>query len=118
MVTPIDRIAPIARQRRPIFLVSQNVAIARFKRHIVFSADIVEMRSRVVLSLRPARILDHDLASTSDNACKPRPSAPVLASSPRTNRAQKHVDSAPVRVAGQLWFEQRGEKISEEDTSE
>src|SRR3546814_7497998 len=55
IVTPIDRIAPIARQRRTIFLVSQNVAIARFQRHIAFSADIVEMRSRVGLAFRPER---------------------------------------------------------------
>src|SRR3546814_14262843 len=63
IVTPIDRIAPIARQRRPIFLVSQNVAIARFKRHIAFSADIVEMRSRGVLPLRPCRNLEPDIRS-------------------------------------------------------
>src|SRR3546814_10525263 len=73
------------------------------------SADIVEMRSRVVLALRPARNLDHDLRSTADNASKPRPGAPALACSPRTKRAQQHVGAAPVRVAGQLWFEQRGE---------
>src|SRR3546814_11822538 len=87
----------------------QNVATARFKRHIAFSADIVEMRSRVVLALRPARNLDHDLRSTADNASKPRPGAPALACSPRTKREQQHVGAAPVRVAGQLWFEQRGE---------
>src|SRR3546814_2746410 len=72
-----------------------NVAIARFKRHIAFSADIVEMRSRVVLALRPARNLDHDLRSTADNASKPRPGAPALACSPRTKRAQQHVGAAP-----------------------
>src|SRR3546814_6343642 len=108
MVTPIDRIAPIARQLRPSFLVSQYVAITRFKRHIAFPADIVEMRSRVVLALRPARNLDHDLRGTADNASKPRPRAPALACPPRTQRAQQHIGPAPVRVAGQLWFEQRG----------
>src|SRR3546814_13277379 len=92
-----------------MFRVSQNVALARFKRHIAFSADIVEMRSRVVLALRPPRNLDHDLRSTADNASKPRPGAPALACSPRTKRAQQHVGSPPVRAAGQLWLEQRGE---------
>src|SRR3546814_4915533 len=81
IVTPIDRIAPIARQLRPSFLVSQYVAITRFKRHIAFPADIVEMRSRVVLALRPARHLDHDLRGTADNASKPRPRVPALARS-------------------------------------
>src|SRR3546814_10715014 len=99
MVTPIDRIAPIARQLRPSFLVSQYVAITRFKRHIAFPADIVEMRSRVVLALRPARNLDHDLRGTADNASKPRPRAPALACPPRTQRAQQHIGPAPVRVA-------------------
>src|SRR3546814_16315063 len=36
-------------------------------------------------------------------------SSDLLACSPRTKRAQQHVGAAPVRVAGQLWFEQRGE---------
>src|SRR3546814_8931969 len=67
IVTPIDRIAPIARQLRPSFLVSQYVAITRFKRHIAFPADIVEMRSRVVLALRPARNLE-DRKSTRLNS--------------------------------------------------
>src|SRR3546814_5101500 len=66
------------------------------------------MRSRVVLALRPARNLDHDLRGTADNASKPRPRAPALACPPRTQRAQQHIGPAPVRVAGQLWFEQRG----------
>src|SRR3546814_18153593 len=78
------------------------------KRHIAFPAVIVEMRSRVVLALRPARNLDHDLRGTADNASKPRPRAPALACPPRTQRAQQHIGPAPVRVAGQLWFEQRG----------
>src|SRR3546814_11756393 len=56
IVTPIDRIAPIARQLRPSFLVSQYVAITRFKRHIAFPADIVEMRSRVVLRSEERRV--------------------------------------------------------------
>src|SRR3546814_18745740 len=97
IVTPIDRIAPIARQRRPIFLVSQNVAIARFQRHIAFSADIVEMRSRVVLALRPARNLDHDLRCTDDNASKPSPGATALACPPRTTRTQTHDRATPHR---------------------
>src|SRR3546814_6101349 len=52
IVTPIDRIAPIARQRRPIFLVSQNVAIARFKRHIAFSARSEEHTSELQSLMR------------------------------------------------------------------
>src|SRR3546814_6861521 len=67
------------------------------------------MRSRLVLALRQGRNLNHDLRRTADNASRPRPGAPALACSPRTKRAEQHVGAAPVRVAGQLWFEQRVE---------
>src|SRR3546814_15196095 len=101
IVTPIDRIAPIARQPRPSFLVSQYVAITRFKRHIAFPADIVEMRRRVVLALPPARNLHHAPRTTADNARTQSPPTLALSRPPRPHTARPHYCPPPSRAAVQ-----------------
>src|SRR3546814_6993344 len=70
---PVEGIGPLIRDPLRILLRRELFPVARLKRNVAMTADIIEMRGKVLRALLPPRNLDQHLRGSAHDARKRRP---------------------------------------------
>src|SRR3546814_17488161 len=70
---PVEGIGPLIRDPLRILLRRELFPVARLKRNVAMTADIIEMRGKMLRALLPPRNLDPHLRGSAHAARNPRP---------------------------------------------